>query len=174
MSTTLTDRLTRGTYLFDNGDDQPAVICLTYSWMSDAMKMLPHTVEHRVRLALRALKKIYPDVDIASHIVGDPITVSWEADEHSLGAFKGALPGHYRYNLRTYSHFMQDDLPAHQRGIFLAGDDISFTPAWVEGAVQTALNAVWGIERHFGGRTHPDNPGPGDVFADIGPMELPD
>jgi tryptophan 2-monooxygenase len=65
-------------------------------------------------------------------------------------------------------------LPAHQRGIFLAGDDISWTPAWVEGAVQTALNAVWGIERHFGGRTHPDNPGPGDVFAEIGPMELPD
>ncbi|HET6619099.1 MAG TPA: NAD(P)/FAD-dependent oxidoreductase, partial [Dongiaceae bacterium] len=156
MSTTLTDRLTRGTYLFDNGADKPAVICLTYSWMSDALKMLPHTVEHRVRLALSALKRIYPDVDIASHIVGDPITVSWEADEHSLGAFKGALPGHYRYNLRMYSHFMQDDLPAHQRGIFLAGDDISWTPAWVEGAVQTALNAVWGIERHFGGRTHPD------------------
>jgi lysine 2-monooxygenase len=174
MSTTLTDRLTRGTYLFDNGDDKPAVICLTYSWMSDALKMLPHTVEHRVRLALSALKQIYPDVDIASHIVGDPITVSWEADEHSLGAFKGALPGHYRYNLRMYSHFMQDDLPAHQRGIFLAGDDISWTPAWVEGAVQTALNAVWGIERHFGGHTHPDNPGPGDVFAEIGPMELPD
>ena len=174
MSTTLTDRLTRGTYLFDNGDNQPAVICLTYSWMSDALKMLPHTVEHRVRLALSALKKIYPDVDIASHIVGDPITVSWEADEHSLGAFKGALPGHYRYNHRMYSHFMQDDLPAHQRGIFLAGDDISWTPAWVEGAVQTALNAVWGIERHFGGHTHPDNPGPGDVFAEIGPMDLPD
>src|SRR6185312_2843352 len=74
MSTTLTDRLTRGTYLFDNGDDQPGVICLTYSWMSDALKMLPHTVEHRVRLALSALKKIYPDVDIARHIVGDPIT----------------------------------------------------------------------------------------------------
>ena len=53
MSTTLTDRLTRGTYLFDNGADKPAVICLTYSWMSDALKMLPHTVEHRVRLALR-------------------------------------------------------------------------------------------------------------------------
>jgi lysine 2-monooxygenase len=125
--------------------------------MSDALKMLPHTVEHRVRLALSALKKIYPDVDIARHIVGDPITISWEADEYSLGAFKGALPGHYRYNRRMYSHFMQDDLPSHQRGIFLAGDDISWTPAWVEGAVQTALNAVWGIERHFGGHTHPDS-----------------
>ena len=60
MSTTLTDRLTRGTYLFDNGADKPAVICLTYSWMSDALKMLPHTVEHRVRLALSALKRSIP------------------------------------------------------------------------------------------------------------------
>jgi len=29
------------------------------------------------------------------------------------------------------------------RGIFLAGDDISWTPGWVEGAVQTALNALY-------------------------------
>jgi tryptophan 2-monooxygenase len=27
---------------------------------------------------------------------------------------------------------------------------------------------------HFGGSTHPDNPGPGDVFAEIGPIALPD
>jgi monoamine oxidase len=49
MSMTLTDRLTRGTYLFDNGDDKPGVICLSYSWMSDALKMLPHPVEKRVQ-----------------------------------------------------------------------------------------------------------------------------
>src|SRR6476620_1473930 len=73
MSMTLTDRLTRGTYLFDNGADKPGVICLTYSWISDAMKMLPEPVDRRVRLSLNALKKIYPDVDIAAHIIGDPI-----------------------------------------------------------------------------------------------------
>ena len=174
MSMTLTDRLTRGTYLFDNGDGQPGVICLTYSWMSDALKMLPEPVDRRVRLALNALSKIYPDVDIASHIIGDPITVSWEADRHFLGAFKGALPGHYRYNQRMYAHFRQDHMPPEQQGIFIAGDDVSWTPAWVEGAVQTSLNAVWGIMHHLGGRTYPGNPGPGDVFADIGPIELPE
>jgi len=174
MSMTLTDRLTRGTYLFDHGDDQPGVICLTYSWMSDALKMLPEPVDRRVRLALKALSKIYPGVDIASHIIGDPITVSWEADRHFLGAFKGALPGHYRYNQRMYAHFMQDGMPPEQQGIFIAGDDVSWTPAWVEGAVQTSLNAVWGIMHHLGGRTHRDNPGPGDAFADLGPIELPD
>lgn len=174
MSMTLTDRLTRGTYLFDNGPDKPGVICLSYSWMSDALKMLPQPVEKRVELALGALAKIYPGVDIARHIIGDPITVSWEADPNFLGAFKGALPGHYRYNQRMYAHFMQDELPPEQRGIFIAGDDVSWTPAWVEGAVQTSLNAVWGIMRHFGGSTHAANPGPGDVFAELGPIELPE
>ena len=172
MGMTLTDRLTRGTYLFDNGPDQPAVICLTYSWMSDALKMLPYDVDQRVKLSLDALGKIYPGLDIASHIVGDPVTISWEDDPNFLGAFKGALPGHYRYNHRMYTHFMQGTLPPEEQGIFLAGDDVSFTPAWAEGAVQTALNAVWGVMAHFGGTSHQDNPGPGDLFGRLAPVDL--
>jgi len=172
MSMTLTDRLTRGTYLFDNGDDQPGVICLTYSWMSDALKMLPLPVERRVELALDALQKIYPDVNIRQHIIGQPQTISWEADPNFLGAFKGALPGHYRYNRRMYPHFMQNELPAAQQGIFIAGDDVSWTPGWAEGAVQTALNPVWGIIRHMGGRCDKANPGPGDCFDQLNPVEL--
>jgi tryptophan 2-monooxygenase len=174
MSTTLSDRLTRGTYLFDNGADKPGVICLSYSWMSDAMKVLPLSADQRVNLMLGALKGIYPDTDIIKHIVGDPITVSWENDPGFLGAFKGALPGHYRYNRRMFCHFMQNALPPAERGMFLAGDDISWTPAWAEGAVQTALNAVWAIMHHFGGATSPENPGPGDVFDRIAPIALPD
>ncbi len=172
MSMTLTDRITRGTYLFDNGPDRPAAICLSYSWMTDALKVLPLEAEKRVDLALAALAKIYPGVDVASHIRGNPICVSWERDENFLGAFKGALPGHYRYNHRMYGHFMQADLPPEQRGIFLAGDGISWTPAWVEGAAQTALNAVWGIMRHFGGASPAANPGPGELYAEIGPRAL--
>ncbi len=174
MSMTLTDRLTRGTYLFDLGDDQPGVICLSYAWMSDALKMLPLPVEKRVQLALDALQKIYPKLDIKKHIIGDPITVSWEDDPNFLGAFKGALPDHYRYNRRMYCHFMQNDMPDAQRGIFLAGDDIGWIPGWVEGAVQTSLNAVWGIVNHLGGSTPADNPGPGDRFDELQPLALPD
>lgn len=174
MSMTLTDRITRGTYLFDNGPDKPSVICLSYSWMSDAMKVLPLDAERRVRLMLAALQKIYPDVDIASHIIGEPITVSWESDPNFLGAFKGALPGHYRYNRQMFCHFMQDGLPPGERGLFLAGDGISFTPGWAEGAVQTALNAVWGVMHQFGGKTVPENPGPGDLFDTLAPVILPD
>ncbi len=174
MSMTLTDRLTRGTYLFDLGDDKPGVICLSYSWMSDALKMLPLPVEKRVQLALEVLQKIYPKLDIKRHIIGDPITVSWEDDPNFLGAFKGALPGHYRYNRRMYCHFMQGDLPPEQRGIFIAGDDVGWIPGWVEGAVHTSLNAVWCILNNLGGETFKDNPGPGDRFDELAPMLLPD
>ncbi|KIN73290.1 flavin monoamine oxidase family protein [Sulfitobacter guttiformis] len=172
MSMTLTDRMTRGTYLFDNGPDKPSVICLSYSWMTDALKVLPLPTDKRVELALSALNKIYPTLDIRSHILGDPITVSWEADENFLGAFKGALPGHYRYNHRMFGHFMQQNMPPEQQGIFIAGDGVSWTPAWVEGAVQTSLNAVSGIIHHFGGSSHADNPSPRDAYHAYGPVTL--
>ena len=174
ISMTLTDRHTRATYLFDYGDDRPGVMCLSYAWMSDALKMLPYSADKRVYLALNALEKIYPDLDLRARIIGDPIAVSWEADPNFLGAFKGALPGHYRYNRRVYGHFMQQDLAPDYRGLFLAGDDISWTPGWAEGAIQTALNAVWGIMTHFGGMAFPENPGPGDRYPDIGPRSLPE
>ena len=110
MSMTLSDRMTRGTYLLDQGDDQPAVICLSYTWNDDALKWLPLPVDERVRLMLHSLKQIYPEVDIARHIVGDPITVSWEHDPNFMGAFKANLPGHYRYQRRLFCHFIQDGL----------------------------------------------------------------
>jgi tryptophan 2-monooxygenase len=173
MSMTLTDRNTRGTYLFDNGPDQPAVICLSYAWAGDALKVLPKTAQERADLALDTLAKVYPRLDLRAHVVGDPITVSWESDPDFLGAFKGALPGHYRYNRRMYAHFLQDSFAAGHRGVFLAGDDVSWTPGWVEGAVHTALNAVWGIIHHLGGCSAPNNPGPGDRWPELAPLDLP-
>ncbi len=174
MSMTLSDRLTRGTYLLDQGEDKPGVICLSYTWNDDAMKWLSLPVDERVRLMLHSLAQIYPDLDIRRHIIGHPITVSWEADPNFMGAFKANLPGHYRYQRRLFTHFMQDDLPPEQRGIFLAGDDVSWTAGWAEGAVTSALNAVWGVVRHLGGSGVPENPGPGDRFAALAPLALSD
>ncbi|MGH3313372.1 MAG: flavin monoamine oxidase family protein [Streptomyces sp.] len=174
MSMTLTDRMTRGTYLLDDGPDRPAVICLSYTWCDDSLKWLPLDANERMEVMLKSLGEIYPKVDIRSHITGSPVTVSWENEPYFMGAFKANLPGHYRYQRRLFTHFMQDRLPADKRGLFLAGDDISWTAGWAEGAVQTALNAVWGVLHHLGGGTDPTNPGPGDVYGEIAPVELPE
>lgn len=174
MSMTLTDRMSRGTYLLDQGEGRPGLICLSYTWADDSLKLLPLGVNERAEIMLDSLSKIYPRVDIRSHIIATPVTITWEDEPAFMGAFKANLPGHYRYQERLYTHFMQDRLPEEYRGLFLAGDDISWTAGWAEGAVTTALNAVWGVMHHLGGATHPENPGPGDVFDDIAPIVLPD
>ena len=174
MSMTLTDRMTRGTYLLDFGDDRPGLICLSYTWADDSLKLLPLDATQRMNLMLKSLAQIYPGVDIRSHVIASPVTLTWESEPHFMGAFKANLPGHYRYQERLYTHFMQDRLEERHRGFFLAGDDVSWTAGWAEGAVTTALNAVWGVMHHFGGSTSPDNPGPGDVFETIAPVVLDD
>ncbi|MGW8375888.1 NAD(P)/FAD-dependent oxidoreductase [Streptomyces sp. ODS28] len=175
MSMTLTDRMTRGTYLLDEGGpDRPASICLSYTWCDDSLKWLPLDANERMEVMLKSLGEIYPGVDIRKHITGNPVTVSWENEPYFMGAFKANLPGHYRYQRRLFTHFMQDTLPADRRGLFLAGDDISWTAGWAEGAVQTALNAVWGVMHQLGGGTDASNPGPGDVYEAIAPVELPE
>ncbi len=40
--------------------------------------------------------------------------------------------------------------------------------------MQTALNAVWGVMHQLGGATDPSNPGPGDLYDEIAPVELPE
>ncbi|MGY2747309.1 flavin monoamine oxidase family protein [Arthrobacter sp. UYCu723] len=174
MSTTLTDRVTRGTYLFDNGPDQQALICLSYTWNDDALKWLPLTAKQRADVMLRTLGEIYPDVDIRSHIVGEPLTVSWEDEPGFAGAFKINLPGHYRYQRRLYTQFMEHAQGRQAQGIYLAGDDVSWTAGWAEGAVTTALNAGWAVMDQLGGSCAPENPGPGDRFAELAPVPLPE
>ncbi len=127
MSMTLSDRLTRGTYLIDQGEGKPGVICLSYTWNDDALKWLSLPVDERVRLMLHSLAQIYPGVDIRRHIIGQPITVSWEQDPNFMGAFKANLPGHYRYQRLLFSHFAEGRAAPDHAGLFLAGDDISWT-----------------------------------------------
>jgi tryptophan 2-monooxygenase len=172
MSMTLSDRLTRSTYLFDNGPGKRAVICLSYTWNDDAMKWISLPLDERVRLMLHSLRMIYPNVDLAKHIIGQPLTISWESDPNFMGAFKANLPGHYRYQRRLFSHFVQQDFAPPHRGIFLAGDDISWTAGWAEGAITSALNAVCGVRRHLGGASAPGNPDPIDAWDTLKPCEL--
>jgi len=174
MSMTLSDRMTRGTYLIDNGPNQRAVICLSYTWNDDALKWVSLPVDERVRLMLHSLKQIYPNLNIAEHIIGQPITISWESDPNFMGAFKANLPGHYRYQRRLFSHFVQHDFAPQHRGLFLAGDDISWTAGWAEGAITTALNAAAGAIRHLGGASNPANPDPIDHWPALQPVKLTD
>ncbi|MBT2481859.1 NAD(P)/FAD-dependent oxidoreductase [Streptomyces sp. ISL-94] len=173
MAMTLTDRMARGVYLFDEGPDRPGVMCLSYTWNDDSLKFATLSPQERLDATLARLGEIYPGVDIRSHIIDGPLAVTWETEPHFMGAFRASLPGQYRYQRRLFNQFVQDGAAPSAQGLFLCGDGISWTPGFAEGAVTTALNAVWGVLDRLGGSTHPDNPGPGDLFDGLAPVELP-
>src|SRR3712207_9109458 len=88
MSMTLSDRMTRGTYLLDQGEGRPGLVCLSYTWADDSLKWLPLSATERMEVMLASLREIYPDVDLRRHVIASPVTVSWESERDSMGAFK--------------------------------------------------------------------------------------
>ncbi len=175
MSMTLSDRVTRGTYLFDESGGPP-VVCLSYTWNDDTLKFLPFGDESdttRFDRCADVLKTLYPKVDFTQLFTGSPQSLIWDDLPYFIGAFKNNLPGHYRYQRALFTAFKEDAVSTG-KGVFFAGDDISWTGGWSEGAVHTSLNAVWGIMNYLGGESFPNNPGPGDaaVYDKYKPTEV--
>jgi len=168
MSVTLSDRLTRGTYLLDyNG---AGTICASYTWNDDALKFLPFDANIRLEQSLSVLQSVYPNIPFSDYMGEEKITISWDNDPFFLGAFKNNLPGQYMLQRKLYAQFAEPDTPAQQKFV-LAGDDISWTGGWAEGAVTTAINAANAIVAAFGGSAF-EQRGPLDRWDDLKPKEL--
>ncbi|MCY4148713.1 MAG: NAD(P)/FAD-dependent oxidoreductase [Gammaproteobacteria bacterium] len=172
MSMTLSDRLTRGTYLFDESGGSP-MVCLSYTWNDDTLKFLPFNAQEQFNRCVRVLQDIYPNESLDDLFQGKPISVIWDKEPQFIGAFKNNLPGQYRIQRDLFTAFKEDEVSiAH--GVFLAGDDISWTGGWSEGAIHSGINAAWGVLNHLGGSTYSNNQGPGDdsVYSKLAPIKL--
>ena len=172
MSMTLSDRLTRGTYLFDDSGGAP-VVCLSYTWNDDSLKFLPFSSDEQFVRCGIVLQELYPKVPMGKLFVGNPLSIFWDDQPRFIGAFKNNLPGHYRFQRELFTAFKEDTMSV-SKGAFLAGDDISWTGGWSEGAIHTGLNAAWGVMNYLGGGSHSDNPGPGDdgIYEKYAPIAL--
>ncbi|HKT30356.1 flavin monoamine oxidase family protein [Dyella sp.] len=202
MSVTLSDRLTRGTYLvnYENNQNTSGAkgcgIFLSYTWNDDSLKFLgdrnmPAALLTHANMCRTVLQDIYrninPNLNLADRLAdgGDvEAEINWENDPLYLGAFKMNLPGQYEYQRRLFSQFMagvNDDgvlQPGYDgpAGFVLAGDDISWVAGWVEGAITSAVNAVNKIAVLFGGGDWPDGKqfeGPITQWKELKPIELP-
>lgn len=181
MSITLSDRLTRGTYLVDysqsSGSYKGSGIFLSYTWNDDSLKFLgdrPLPLPQHVQLCTTLLRTIYPQVNLDEHFstVNPFVEHNWEDQTFFLGAFKMNLPGQYEYQRRIFSQFMSGvGSPSPDRFI-LAGDDVSWTAGWAEGAVTSAINAVNKVALCFGSGSFPGNPGPVESWESLKPVEL--
>jgi len=136
----ITDEMTRGTYLFDFDNSESGVVCLSYTWEDASQKFLAFTPEQQVNECLKILERIL-GVERFRAQVEETIAISWEKMPHYHGAFKLNYPGEYRYQVVLSEQNRAAD-PAWDRGVYLAGDSVSFSGGWVEGALQTGIQAA--------------------------------
>ena len=184
MSVTLSDRLTRGTYLVDYGNSSGAVkgsgIFLSYTWNDDSLKFLgdrniPGELLTHANMCRTVLQDIYPDLRLTDYLVQSDkseIEINWENEAFYLGAFKMNLPGQYEYQRRLFSQFMTGVKEGTPDPFVLAGDDISWIAGWVEGAITSAINAVNKVAVLFNGSEWGRLKGPIARWDELEPIPL--
>lgn len=187
MSVTLSDRLTRGTYLIDYGENpspggvKGSGIFLSYTWNDDSLKFLGDrnasgALLTHAHMCRTVLQDIYPNLRLVDYLAPGSnveVEINWEDEPLYLGAFKMNLPGQYEYQRRLFSQFMAG---FEGNGVpdpfVLAGDDTSWTAGWVEGAISSAINAVNKIAWMFSGTDWPGVRSPMSAWPRLRPIEL--
>nr|WP_042197751.1 NAD(P)/FAD-dependent oxidoreductase [Kibdelosporangium sp. MJ126-NF4]CEL23158.1 Tryptophan 2-monooxygenase [Kibdelosporangium sp. MJ126-NF4]CTQ90296.1 Tryptophan 2-monooxygenase (EC 1.13.12.3) [Kibdelosporangium sp. MJ126-NF4] len=115
---------------------EPVAFTAAYQWERNARRFAALPEPERTRIVLRSLEKLHPG--IGAHI--DDV-VHWTWDEQAGiggGAFAYLSPGeHVRY-----LHELAAPHPADQPRIFFAGEHLSVAHAWIQGAIQSGLDAV--------------------------------
>ncbi|WP_164477905.1 flavin monoamine oxidase family protein [Nocardioides pantholopis] len=170
LLTTLTDRHPRAVYLFGETADGPGTVCLSYTWNDDADVFRGIDAEDRAEACLRYLDGVLPGHGVREHRRGPAVAVTWDEQRGCVDAFSQNLPGQYALQRGLYCDFVRSRPPGF--GFYVAGDDVSWTGGFAGGAISTALNAVWAVTRHLQGSCPVANPGPGDRYAELAPVEL--
>jgi tryptophan 2-monooxygenase len=154
----LSDSLSTNLYTLEYGE-KTGVVLVSYVWGDESIKQLTFTDKKaRMEMLRQALMPVAPE--FAENLIpagGDydrnVQMIDWELEDHYYGAFKLNRPGQEQY-VRTLFFDYQKVLAnpnAATSKVFLAGDSISWTGGWTEGALQTAMNAACAVIHGLGG-----------------------
>ena len=156
-----TDELPRGIYCLDYPDTDFGVVLISYTWQDDSSKLLALPPPQRFRVFKSIIEKINPD--FAKWLVpvgGDDgiINIDWEATPYYYGAFKLNYPGQEPDCAAAYYQFLSVLDASNDKGVYLAGDSVSWAGGWTEGALQTGINAACAAAQHAGATVRPGSP----------------
>lgn len=155
-----TDTLVRGVYCLDytpNKPNDPGVVLLSYTWEDDSIKQMA-IQDKRARVKRLVADVAQTNASFASHVVPidndyDTYTqmIDWDLEQHYYGAFKLNFPGNDGWSNDLFFQYLSCKQPEHDKFVYLAGDSLSYTGGWIEGAVQTGVNAACAVIRSLGG-----------------------
>lgn len=163
-----TDTLVRGVYCLDYTPEEihgPGVVLLSYTWEDDSIEQMALRGK-RARVERLVADVARTNADFARHVVpidGDyeryTQVIDWDLEPHYYGAFKLNYPGDDQASRALFYQYLCCKSPASDIFTYLAGDSQSFTGGWIEGAVQTGVNAACAVIHSFGGKFYtPANP----------------
>lgn len=114
------------------------VVLASYSWADDALRWDSLDDDARYPYALGGLQQVYGQ-RIEVFYTGVGRTQSWLRDPYAYGEASVLLPGQHTELVQTIRHV---EGPLH-----FAGDHTSIKPAWIEGALESAVRAALEVQR---------------------------
>lgn len=137
----VTDNPNRFTYFpshveLPDGGDQPAggVVLASYTWSDDALRWDSLTEDDRVERALRGVSDLFGTDTVLEEFTGVGLSQSWMQAHYALGEAAIPMP-----NQLTELHRATRTVEGR---VHFAGDHTTLKPAWIAGALESAVRAA--------------------------------
>lgn len=138
---TLTDRPTRATYFMDYGPKATAgSLLLSYTWGDDSDKLMALSENQLRTLCENVLGDLYGPA-FSKQELSDFRVISWQQQAGYNGAFRLSYAGQYEDHNALFNQSRASVAAKSKDGLFLAGEGVSWEGGWIEGGLQTALDA---------------------------------
>lgn len=157
----LTDTLARQMYYLDPYPDNPEAgsnVLISYNWGDDSVKIMgimdtdyrkDDSIDPNVKLKeayQTALETVIQDNPVAAsleQIQNDKLeSVVWQQEPMLFGAFKIDYPNQFYYTNELVYQYHDAKEEAQSKRVYIAGNNVSFQGGWIEGAMQSAVNAA--------------------------------
>jgi tryptophan 2-monooxygenase len=163
----LTDTLARQMYYLDPYPDNSEAGCnvlISYNWGDDSVKIMgildtdykqdpASSANFNLKKAYQtALETVIRDNPVATSLEQITSTspedhlqsVVWQQEPMIFGAFKLDYPNQFYYisQLAYQYQYANSTEKEHSKRVYIAGNNVSFQGGWIEGAMQSAVNAA--------------------------------
>jgi monoamine oxidase len=117
--------------------DRPGVLIASYSWGHHARRLGAMPASEREAFVIREVSRVHPELEHSGMVLHH---TSWAWDTHPWcgGAFAFYQPGQFA---RIHQHLLRPE-----GRIYFAGEHCSHSHSWMEGALESAENAVDALE----------------------------
>jgi tryptophan oxidase StaO len=124
----------------NNNSSNNNVLLASYTIGHNAKQLDKMSEKDLYAYTIKSLSKLHPEINMQGMLL-DKITMAWGNHKWSMGAC--SVPWNYGRKHGSYSY--TSDISRPQNTLFFAGEHCSNHPAWIQGSIESALQAVHNI-----------------------------